>query len=183
MLRISLPQLSLMLLSTLGATLIGSATRAVQLSDGTVYFVQPPQLVRATPTFREPYAFSTYLFTLKVPENAGEPLQKVTIAQQAQVETIDFDLGRSYAFIGNRDRGPAVNVVAAANPDNRAITITFNPPVPAGQTVTVGLQARNPSFGGIYLFGVTAFPPGEKSFGQFLGYGRLQFTPPGGRSR
>nr|WP_199755917.1 DUF2808 domain-containing protein [Chroococcidiopsis cubana] len=44
-----------------------------------------------------------------------------------------------------------------------------------GTTVTVALRAkRNPS-GGIYLFGVTAFPTGEKSSGQFLGYGRLHF--------
>ena len=56
-------------------------------------------------------------------------------------------------------------------------TIAFDPPVSPGTTVTVALRAkRNPS-GGVYLFGVTAFPAGERSWGQFLGYGRLHFGP------
>ncbi|HEY9294790.1 MAG TPA: DUF2808 domain-containing protein [Phormidium sp.] len=34
---------------------------------------------------------------------------------------------------------------------------------------------RNPCFSGVYLFGVTAFPQGEKAHGQFLGFGRFHF--------
>lgn len=35
-------------------------------------------------------------------------------------------------------------------------------------------------FSGVYLFGVTAFPAGEKSHGQFIGFGRLHFYNDGG---
>ncbi len=55
-----------------------------------------------------------------------------------------------------------------------AIRIAFDPPIAPGQTVTVSLQAdRNPLQGGVYLFGVTAFPMGESNSGLFLGYGRV----------
>jgi hypothetical protein len=58
----------------------------------------------------------------------------------------------------------------------RMVSVTFDPPIAPGQTVTVGLRpVRNPNVGGVYLFGVTAFPAGEKVHGQFLGFGRLQF--------
>ncbi|MDZ4877634.1 MAG: hypothetical protein CLLPBCKN_007069 [Chroococcidiopsis cubana SAG 39.79] len=53
--------------------------------------------------------------------------------------------------------------------------IAFDPPVSPGTTVTVALRAESNPDGGIYLFGVTAFPAREKSSGQFLGYGRLHF--------
>lgn len=56
------------------------------------------------------------------------------------------------------------------------VTVAFNPPVQPGKTVTVALRAKkNPTGGGIYLFGIKAFPGGENSYGQFLGYGRLHF--------
>ena len=41
-------------------------------------------------------------------------------------------------------------------------TVTFNPPIQPGQTVTVALDATaNPWYGGVYLFGVTAYPEGN----------------------
>jgi hypothetical protein len=56
------------------------------------------------------------------------------------------------------------------------ITIAFEQPVQPGQTVTVAVKSEaNPTFGGVYLFGVTAYPAGESSLGQFLGYGRINF--------
>ena len=60
--------------------------------------------------------------------------------------------------------------------DTKTVLVTFDPPVPPGKTITIGLRpVKNPMFSGIYLFGVTAFPQGEKSHGQFLGFGRLHF--------
>jgi Protein of unknown function (DUF2808) len=54
--------------------------------------------------------------------------------------------------------------------------VQFNPPVQPGRKVTIALSPqRNPAYSGVYLFGVTAFPTGEKSHGQFLGFGRLHF--------
>ena len=57
-----------------------------------------------------------------------------------------------------------------------AITVIFANPIPPGTTFTVRLKPkRNPDLGGVYLFGVTAFPWGEKPDGLYLGAGRLQF--------
>ncbi|MEH2418008.1 DUF2808 domain-containing protein [Nostoc sp.] len=165
------------------ATCIGGVavplTQAVQLRDGIVYFVQPPKLVEATTTYKDTNVWgATYYFTINVPENAGEPLQKVTIAQKEGAENIRYDLNDTRAFVGTSDRketrlklGPVTN-----ERKTRTVSVNFDPPVTPGQTITIALRpVSNPSFSGVYLFGVTAFPVGEKSHGQFLGFGRFQF--------
>jgi hypothetical protein len=56
------------------------------------------------------------------------------------------------------------------------VVVVFDVPVEPGTMVTVALRPyQNPRYEGVYLFGVTAFPRGEKAFGQFLGYGRFHF--------
>jgi hypothetical protein len=74
-------------------------------------------------------------------------------------------------------RGEALTLGnVTADEENQTVSVTFDPPVPPGTVVTLGLKAeRNPRSGGVYLFGVTAFPPGESAYGQFLGYGRFNF--------
>ena len=154
-------------------------TQAVQLADGTVYFVQPPRLVAATTTFKEVNVWgATYYFTISLPENAGEPLQKVTITQNEGTQDIRFDLEDSRAFEGTRgNRGLRLGLGGVTRErKTKTVSVTFNPPVTPGKTVTIGLRpVYNPMFSGVYLFGVTAFPPGEKSHGQFLGFGRFNF--------
>ncbi len=161
-------------------------TQAVQLRDGIVYFVQPPKLVEATTTYKNVNFWgATYYFTINVPENAGESLQKVTIAQKEGVENIRYNLDDTRAFVGTRDAygglrlrketeltlGPVTN-----ERQIRTVTVNFDPPVTPGQTITIALRPlSNPSFSGVYLLGVTAFPVGEKSHGQFLGFGRFHF--------
>ncbi|WP_392478994.1 DUF2808 domain-containing protein [Nostoc sp. C110] len=154
-------------------------TEAVQLRDGTVYFVQPPKLVNARTTYKDVNVWGgTYYFTIKLPENAGESLQKVTIAQREGTENIRYNLNDTRAFVGTSERkefrltlGPVTD-----ERDTRTVTVNFEPPVTPGQTVTIALRpVSNPSFSGVYLLGVTAFPVGEKSHGQFLGFGRFQF--------
>ncbi len=156
-----------------------TGTQAVQLRDGTVYFVEPPKLVKATTTYKDVNILGgTYYFTINVPENAGESLQKVTIAQREGVENIDYNLNDTRAFVGTSDRketrlklGPVTN-----ERETRTVSVNFDPPVTPGQTITIALRpVSNPSFSGVYLLGVTAFPVGEKSHGQFLGFGRFQF--------
>jgi len=79
-------------------------TQAVQLRDGIVYFVQPPKLVDATTTYKDVNVWgATYYFTINVPENAGESLQKVTITQKEGAENIRYDLNDTRAFVGTRD--------------------------------------------------------------------------------
>lgn len=154
-------------------------TQAVQLRDGTVYFVQPPDLVDATTTYNNVNMWgATYYFTIDVPENAGEPLQRVTITQKEGGYDIRFDLEDSRAFVGTRsDKGERLTLGSVTRErETKTVSVTFSPPVTPGKTVTIGLRpVRNPMFAGVYLFGVTAFPPGEKSHGQFLGFGRLHF--------
>ena len=166
----------------LATTVIGGiaeVTQAVQLRDGTVYFVQPPELVEATTTFKDINVWgATYYFTLNLPQNAGEPLQRVTINQHDGTSDIRFDLKDSRAFVGTRDRkGTQLKLgEVTREKDTKTVFVTFDPPVPPGKTITIGLRpVKNPMFSGIYLFGVTAFPQGEKSHGQFLGFGRLHF--------
>jgi len=156
---------------------LGSAAQAIQLADGTVYFAQPPRLLKATTTFNSARAWgATYYFTLQVPGNAGEPLQGLTIQQRQGPDTVQFDLDDTRAFeTDNRNRKFTLGEVKR-NRKERSVSLTFAPPIPPGKTVTIGLRPHyNPAVGGVYLFGVTAFPAGEKSHGQFLGFGRLHF--------
>lgn len=164
---------------------VHSIAQAVQLSDGKVYFVQPPRLLDASATQTQTSdSSSTYYFTLSVPEDAGEPLQRVAIAQQNggnAFRSVDYDLNDSRAFTGTRrNRGEAVPVRETTyDPDTETVSVVFEQPVPPGTTVTIGLRPdRNPDQDGLYLFGVTAYPAGESAYGQFLGYGRLQFYSP-----
>lgn len=152
---------------------------AIQLRDGTVYFAKPPRLVGAATTYNDIYVWgATYYFTLTLPENAGEPLQKITINQREGVDYVRFNLKRSFAFEGTRsDKGQKIELKdAIAIRKTQTVTLTFEPAVSPGTTITIGLKpVQNPTVAGVYLFGVTAFPAGEKSHGQFLGFGRLHF--------
>lgn len=155
------------------------ASQAIQLRDGTVYFVQPPRLVEAATTYDSVSVWgATYYFTVSLPENATEPLQQITINQHEGVDYIRFDLKNSIVFEGTRSRkGQKLELKdATANRKTQTISLIFDPPVSPGKTITIGLKPwQNPAIEGVYLFGVTAFPPGEKTHSQFLGFGRFQF--------
>ncbi|MGB3512265.1 MAG: DUF2808 domain-containing protein [Microcoleaceae cyanobacterium] len=161
------------------SSLFLTPTLAIQLRDGTVYFAQPPRLVKAVTTRSETYVWNAkYYFTLSLSPDAGVPLKRVTITKSEGGGNIRYNPDKTIAFEGtHRDQGQQLTVekVAIADETN-TVSVTFNPPVPPGKTVTIGLRpVRTPKYGGIYLFGVTAFPAGEKSHGHFLGYGRLHF--------
>ena len=158
---------------------ISLPTQAVQLANGKTYFVQPPRFEGATATHKTAYGWgSTYYFTLTVPENAGESMQAVMIAPEAAPSRARFDIRQTEAVgrLGDRQmRLPLKDVTQ--DPQTRAITVTFDPPVAPGSQVRIELYAaRNPDVGGVYLYGVTAFPTGEQPYGQFLCYGRIQIT-------
>lgn len=153
--------------------------QAVRLGDGTVAFVQPPDLIKATTTFNSVNVWgATYYFTINVPEQAGEPLGKLTIVQREGGDNIRYDLDDSRAFEGTRGKRGAKLQLGEVTRDKktRTVVVNFNPPIPPGKTITIGLRpVKNPMSSGVYLFGVTAFPAGEKSRGQFIGFGRLHF--------
>ena len=82
------------------------------------------------------------------------------------------------AFFGQPDnKQEQINIqVADLNEETKEITLIFDPPIPPGTTFSIGLKPRrNPKYGGIYIFGVRAFPPGLKSYGSYLGIGRFHF--------
>ena len=153
---------------------------AVQFPNGKVAFSNPPRLINTTVNFNgREVPGGKFYFTLTVPENAGEPLQAIKIKQSENTETIEFMVEKSSAFHGGwRSEGAAIPLASIGDsaPAPGEATVVFDQPVMPGSTVTIALQARrNPLYGGVYLFGVTAFPQGENSRGQFLGFGRLHF--------
>ena len=171
------------ILSTLLTCIIGieistfGLSQAVQLRDGKVYFVQVPRLLKATTTFDDVNIWgATYYFTVKVPSDAGEPLQRITINQHSGFDMIHFDLKDSFAISKSNGKKEKLPLQITEKPKSKTVSVTFDPAVEPGNTITIALKpVRNPSAEGVYLFGVTAFPKGEKSHGQFLGYGRLHF--------
>jgi hypothetical protein len=156
-----------------------NSVAARELSDGTTIFEKSPRLVDAITTYNNTYVWNaTYYFTIDLPENAGEPLQKVSIAQRQGSENIKFNLDETVAYEGTADdKGKQLSIIKVDfDEKNNAITAIFAKPVSPGKTVTVGFRPkRNPQYDGIYLFGVTVFPRGDKPQGLYLGVGRLHF--------
>jgi hypothetical protein len=153
--------------------------QAVQMADGTVAFINPPSLgdmVTSNQTAGSLWA--TYRLTVVVPSDAGEPLERVTLASQGP-DRVWFNLNQTQAYLGNNRKALIRLGNISQDRQTRQLTVTFTPPVPPGQAVTLRLQPNQNPLSGVYLFGVTAFPPGEKVAGQFLGYGRLHFYSPG----
>jgi hypothetical protein len=152
-----------------------AAGEAVKLRDGKTYFAQPPTLIDAF-TFQNSVNVggAVYNFNIKVPQNAGESLQRVEIKQFRAVDDIAIDPS-------DVQTGVAISILPGNSQDkDKNISVTFNPPIRAGETINIRLRAvRNPRYGGVYLFGVTAFPQGDNPYGQFLGYGRLHFYESG----
>jgi Protein of unknown function (DUF2808) len=147
--------------------------------NGTTFFDHPPTLQRSAVHNSGANNPATYEFTLSVSRNAGEPLQAVTISQNSNVNTVDFQINRSTAFTGTSyGKGTVLPLASVGGPSlpGKAM-IVFDRPVQPGQTVTIAIPVQRNPTSGVYLFGVTAYPAGEKALGQFLGYGRLHFYP------
>ncbi|KAM3095978.1 DUF2808 domain-containing protein [Phormidesmis sp. 146-35] len=157
---------------------IVASTSAIELKDGRTYFEKPPRLLGIATSQNGTYVWgANYYFTVAVPEDAGEPLQKLEIELEASPGRPFFDASKLEAFEGKRrkpgNKIPVKNVMI--NAQAQVISVTFDPPVKPGKTVTVRVYpVRNPATGGTYLYGVTAFPVGEQPAGQFLGFGRIR---------
>jgi len=110
----------------------------------------------------------------------------VTFDQKGNADLIDFERSQTRIVKVKRSHGPdsKSTVSISQNPSTKAVTVVLDPPVPPGSTMTIRLLPdRNPYIAGYYLFAVRAFPAGDNSYGQFLGYGRLYFYDnEGGRS-
>lgn len=165
----------------LGGIAFVAPANAVQFNNGETAFNSPPTLVDSDLNSFTADVSTTYYFTVKVPENAGEPLKALQIKQADNVETIEFVASESRAYFGGGRTSAStipLSSIGGETPPRGESTVVFAEPIAPGKTVTIALRAKsNPSNGGsgVYLFGVTAFPEGQTSRGQFLGFGRLHF--------
>lgn len=162
-------------------TLPNSGYVRAQVIDGVIpsHFTKSPRLLGASSTYKGVrVSYAKYYFNVSLPVDAGNSLQQVEIAQRQGVNEIKFRLDRTKAYIGtNRDKQQELAIADVTQDEaTGAITVTLAEAVPPGTTFTVALKPRrNPDFGGVYLFGVTAYPKGENPYGLYLGAGRLHF--------
>lgn len=158
---------------------------AIELSDGTTHFTQIPRLIDTQSTNQRVRAAATHYYTIDVPENAGEPLAQLTFTQTEGADRFwRYELDRIRAFEGTYSERTAELGLGKIDFDQetRTLTVRFDPPVPPGRHVTIGVPFfRNPSRGTILLFAVRAFPAGEQPASNFLGFGRFHFFERGGR--
>ena len=153
-------------------------TNAIAQID-TAYFTKAPRLLGASTTFSgAEVRGAKYYFNIVLPEDAGNNLQQVAIAQRQGAETIDFRLDDTVAYLGtNRDKEAEIAIAdVVQNEDTGEITVLLENSIPPGTTFTIGLKPKkNPFFPGVYLFGVKAFPEGNNPRELYLGAGRLHF--------
>jgi len=164
-------------LALTGATaLVASPVIGVLVGDR-VAFDRAPRLVRSAASSSSPNSGADYQFTITLPIDAGEPLQAIQITPHNHVEEISLNHSDSAAFEGDSLAGgpdlPLSSIGGPTEVPGEALFV-FNPPVLPGNTITVELEAEhNPAQGGVYEYGVTAYPAGPNGIGMFLGYGRL----------
>ncbi|ACK66049.1 conserved hypothetical protein [Rippkaea orientalis PCC 8801] len=173
----------LLTLLTLSITLLSLTPRVLTQdlpfpANATFFTGQPPTLVSAgTPDNAINWQLAHYYFTFNVPNSSPQSVGKVSIEQETNVETIQFNLSNTTAFQGTQDNpGQSLTVKVTENTQDQAIAITFDPPVPPNSTFTIRLEAnQNPSTQGTYIFRVKAFPNGDNPIGLDLGVGRISF--------
>lgn len=152
---------------------------AIQYPDGKLAFESAVLLTDTYATFNRVRARQAkYYFDLELPNNVGEYLGKVVIKQRVGGDEIKFEPDKTKAYLGtHNNKQEELDLTTFYSEDTGEIIVLFDDrSIPPGSKVTIGLKPkRNPDLGGVYLFGVTAFPPGERSLGLYLGAGRLHF--------
>ncbi len=144
-----------------------------------VTFDRPPQLVGTSTTNRDARSLgATYFFTIDIPPDAAQPLQKVEFVLKQGVQYPRFKATSVKAFEGTkRNKGEALPInIVVSDPSIRTLTVTFDQPVAPGRTITMAVRpVRNPSVG-TYMFEVRGTPAGSTAESQYLGIGRLDFS-------
>lgn len=146
-----------------------SGVQAIQLSDGTVYFAQIPRLEDTKTTHNGAGAFgATYYFTISLPPDAGEPLQRVTFAQTEGVDRIGFILKRTHAYRNNRRRD-TVSLRANTTDAQAGVTVRFAPPFNlVRQLPLASVQITIPIQVGYISLASLHFLPGKRLMGNLL---------------
>ena len=157
---------------------IAMSSQAVRFPDGTVAFESGISLVDAHTTFSGVRVRQArYYFDLELPPDLGEPLSKIVIKQRSGGDEVKFKPDKTKAYLGNHnDKQEPLEVTTAIDEATAEVIVRFEKPIPPGNAVTIGIKPRqNPDYAGVYLFGVTAFPVGDKPTGMYLGPGRFHF--------
>jgi Protein of unknown function (DUF2808) len=154
---------------------------AAEMGQYSVMNVEAPRLVKVSGIHLEPSGVGTFYFTIHVPTSYGKSLEAIRISQIPEGDRlIHFDANQSKVVTGQRvtRNSEVIPLSAIGGPEDEktgAVTLAFAQPVMPGTTITVAVEAvRNP-IGGIYQFGVTAYPVGDSTTGQYLGTGRVTF--------
>ncbi len=154
-------------------SLLSQRAAALELFRGQTFFEKSPSLIESSATHTAPNVPSIYKFTIAVPLEAGQPLKAVKIKQKPSYQMVSFDISKTQAYIAKDSREDELISLASIGGEAEKegeITIVLDKPVQPGSTVTVDLKVKhNPEHGGIYSFGVTAFPEGNRSSGLYLG--------------
>ena len=100
----------------------------IQAKDGTVYFAQPPRLVKAVTTRSETYVWgATYYFTFNLLPDAGVPLRQITIRKTEGPDNVRYNPKKIIAFEGtHRNKGQQLTVEEVAI-DKKTNTISVIP--------------------------------------------------------
>jgi hypothetical protein len=158
-----------------------SLVQVTARSDGRLAFNSPPRLVESATTVQNSGGITSYQFTIHVPQDAGQSLKALEINQVPNLETVEFIPSQSRAVVadgGTRGLEVKLSSIGGDQAVPGETMVVFDPPIYPGMTVTVFVQPkRNPRYENIYMFGVVAYPEGENTLGQFLGYGRLSVQP------
>ncbi len=152
---------------------------AIQHRDGTIEFSTPPRLIDSYATRNLVSDGSvTYYLTLDFPSAAQEPMDRIVVSlEEGHDPRFRYRLEATEVWqtLGDARRSVSLGNLSQDR-DTQALTLTFDPPLPPGGTVTLALRpVRNPRFAGVYLFGTTAFPVGDSVRPTFMGFARLSF--------
>lgn len=140
-----------------------------------IYFARPLRLANVSTPNNWQFRASEYLFTIDIPADASQPLEKVVFAQIEGADYPRYSIRNTHAFAEGDRHTPLTLSQVENDTDERTVTVVFDPPIEPGRQITVALKAHHNPRGGIYLYQVTASPPGISGPGQRVGLGRLQF--------
>lgn len=144
--------------------------------------VEAPHLLKVSGVHLEPSGVGTFYFTINIPASYGKSLEAIRISQiPSGHRLLSFDANQSKVVLGQRflakNEDVALSAIGGSDDEQRgALTLAFAKPLLPGTTFTVAVEVeRNPISGGIYQFGVTAYPVGDGTSGLYLGTGRVNF--------
>jgi Protein of unknown function (DUF2808) len=164
------------------SAVIPTSLAAAEMNGSSMTTVEAPHLLKVSGLHLEAAGVGTFYFTISVPVSYGKSLEAIRISQIPEGNRlISFDANQSKVVVGQQmaRNSEVIPLSAIGGPEDEktgAVTLAFAQPVMPGTTFTVAVEAeRNPIHGGIYQFGVTAYPVGDSTTGQYLGTGRVTF--------